>query len=118
MLYRIGTVEELQKVSLPEVVHREILRCTEILDKEYGPSRDYLESGGYTFFAESKEDVEKIREIIDFERHPCEWADWLFSLEQLYVSALFLMNDDFSIVVIMPLEATPLVIQKELEAEK
>ena len=118
MLYRIGTVRELQKLSLPEIVHREILRCTEILDREYGAERNYLESGGYTFFAETKEDVEKVREIIDFERHPCEWADWLFSLKQLYVSALYLMNDDYSIVVIMPLEVTPLVIQKEMEEEK
>jgi len=100
---------------LPDVVYREILRCTEILDKEYGDERDYLESGGYTFFAETKADIEKIREIIDFERHPCEWADVLCSEKEAYVSALFLLNDDYSLVVIMPVKDAPPEIQAEME---
>ena len=99
MLYRIGTVRELQNLSLPDVVYREILRCTEILDKEYGESRDYIQSGGYTIFCETKDDIEKVRKIIDFERHPCEWADVLYSEKgkekEAFVSALFLLNGSY-----------------------
>ena len=115
MLYRIGTVRELQNLSLPDVVYREILRCTEILDKEYGENRDYIQSGGYTIFCETKDDIEKVREIIDFERHPCEWADVLYSDNEIFVSALYLLNDDYSLVVIMPAKDAPPAIQAEME---
>lgn len=117
MLYRIGTEKEITEEilgKLPKEAVRELLHSTFILDYEYGAQRDYLSSGGYTLIAESKADVEEIRKVIDFETHPCEWAVKAAD----HVSALFLLNDDYSVVVLIPISAAPEAILKDMEEEK
>ena len=114
MLYRIGTVKEIRPLRgrFPEGILRHLYCCTQILDDAYGPERDYLQSGGYSLIAETADDLPGIREFIDLDRHPCEWAD---RLDGDFLSALYLMNDDFSIVVFMPIAIAPPVLLKELE---
>ena len=51
-------------------------------------------------------------EVIDLNTHPCEWAD---RLDDEYLSALYLLNDDFSVVVFMPITVAPPALLKELE---
>ena len=114
MLYRIGTVKEMRslrnKFSLE--VLGQLFVCTAILDDSYGEDRDYLQSGGYSLIAETADDLASIREIIDFDTHPCEWAD---RLDEEYLSALYLLNDEFSIVVFMPVTVAPPALLSELE---
>ena len=113
MLYRVGTVKEIR--SLRNLFSLEVLGqlfvCTAILDDAYGEERDYLQSGGYSLIAETAEDISGIREIIDLDTHPCEWAD---RLEGDYLSALYLLNDDFSVVVFMPVAIAPPALLSEL----
>lgn len=114
MLYRIGTEKEITEEvikKLPEKVVRELLRSTVILDYEYGAERDYMLSGGYSLIAETSSDVEEMREVIDFMEHPCEWA----FLINGYISALYLLNDDYSVVVFIPVSAAPDVLLDEAE---
>ena len=68
MLRRIGTEKEItQEIiqALPDDVGRELLRSTIILDYEYDRDRNYLSRGGYSFLAETAEDVAEIGEVID-----------------------------------------------------
>ena len=71
-----------------------------------------MESGGYSLIAETLEDVNQIRAIIDFEQHLPEWVD---RLDGDYLSALYLLNDDYSIVVFMPTAIAPETLLHELE---
>ena len=114
MLRKVGTEKEITEEvikGLPKEVVRELLRSTIILDYEYGAERDYLLSGGYSLIAETSSDVEEMGEVIDFIEHPCEWA----FLMQGYVSALYLLNDDYSIVVFIPVGIAPEVLLEEAE---
>ena len=113
MLYRVGTAQDISSLplSLPENVYEELLRCTLILDREYGDNRDYLQSGGYSLIAENKDDLLSAKKIIDYDCHYPEWVDKLDG----YVAALFLMNDDYSIVLFSPQTITPQVILDEME---
>ena len=119
MLYRIGTKAEVQTMQnkLPESVYKELLRCTAVLDEAYGAERNYVESGGYSLIAETDEDITEVKNIIDYENHLCEWLD-LWEGSPDYVTVLYLMNNDYSIVLFMPLAIIPNVIQKELEEFK
>ena len=76
MLYTIGTAHELSILPyhLPQELALEILAGLVILDAEYGESRNYYESGGYSVIAETIEDIPGLKAIIDYEKHPCEWA--------------------------------------------
>lgn len=116
MLYRIGTQKEILSLrsKLPECAIGELLRCTAVLDAEYGAERDNLKSGGYTLIAETAEDVQTIKNTIDYDIHPCEWAE-IIGKNNEYISALYLLNDDFSVVVLLPSAVAPEAVRKELE---
>lgn len=118
MLYRVGTTKELPMLRnrLPERVYEEVLRGVAILDCEYGTQRAYLQSGGYSVIVENEEDVLLLKEIVDFDTHPCEWAT-VIGKGTGFLSALFLLNDDFSIMAYMPREVAPDAILRELEEE-
>ena len=114
LLYRVGTGNEVAKLrdKLPKLAYEELLRTTRSLDAAYGANRDYLSSGGYSLVAETAEDLETIKETLDYDTHPCEWATEIGG----FVMALYLMNDDFSITLVIPGSITPEKIKNDLEA--
>lgn len=116
MLYRIGTSSEVDKLekAFPDDLFTELAHDIAILDCEYGEYRDYAEVGGYALVAEAKEDVAEIRKYVDYTLHPCEWATRIRN-DSNYISALFLMNDDFAIMVFMPLAIAPEAILREFD---
>ena len=116
MLYQVGTQKEILSLQskLPECIIQELLPYTIDLDVEYGIDRDYLESGGYALIAENIEDMLSIQKIIDYTIHPCEWVDYIDEDRQ-YLVALYMMNNDFSIAVVMPTAIAPEAILNELE---
>ena len=118
MLYRIGTTKEISMLpcSLPENVLTEIFQGLVVLDAEYGEVRNYLESGGYTLVAEVSKDIPLLKEIINYDTHPCEWATRIGNTG--FASALFILNNDFSIMVYLPIAIPPQSIIKELEAHQ
>lgn len=113
MLYTIGTEKELSQIEdkLPSDVFKALFKSTVLLGYAYGPNRSYRESGGYSLIAETADDVEAMRNAVDFTTHPCEWADRIGK----YLSALFLLNDDFSVVLFIPLAVAPEILLQELE---
>lgn len=116
MLYRIGTQKEIPSMrsKLPKCAIAELYRCTATLDIEYGAERNYLESGGYTLILEEAKDLAELRKIINCDTHPCEWANRIGEAGE-FVSALYLLNDDFSVVVLLPTIIAPDAILNDLE---
>ena len=115
MLYTLGTANELSLLPshLPEELRTEILTGLVVLDAEFSESRNYLESGGYSVIAETVEDIPGLKAIIDYEKHPCEWATKIGRTG--FVSALYIINNDFSIMVYLPQAIAPTAIINELE---
>lgn len=116
MLYRIGNEHEVAAMEskLPKQVYSDLYTGVVVLDSEYGADRDYLQEGGYSLIVETADDLAEFRRIIDYENHPCEWAA-RESRNCGYICALYIMNDDFSIMVYMPLAIVPDAILKDLE---
>ena len=114
MHYRIGTGREIGALSgkFHSAVIEHLKHCIGILDESYGVDGDYLQEGGYMVIAETADDLPCVREILDLDKHPCEWAKYL---DGVYVSALYLLNDDFAVVVVLPFELAPAALRKELE---
>ena len=113
MLHKIGTMRELaeQAIGLPEPAMTEMVTSLVILDSEYGEDRDYMQEGGYSVIVETTEDISQFKAIVDYDVHPCEWA----TKQGSYASALYLLNDDYGIMVFMPLAIAPEAILDELE---
>lgn len=115
MIYKYGTVSEVYATAsrLPDEVFTELLRGAAILDCEYGEDRDYCESGGYSIVIEADTDLSALREIVNVDSRPCEWATRLGSSG--FISALYIINNDFSYMVFMPQAIAPQSILNELE---
>ena len=113
MIYTIGTEKELSQIEdkLPNDVFKALFKSTILLDYAYSPNRNYLESGGYSLIAETQDDVEAMRKAVDFATHPCEWVDRIGD----HIAAMYLLNDDYSIVLFIPIAVAPEIILNELE---
>lgn len=114
MICKIGTKQELSTHSLnfSKTVLDKIFSYVEILDDEYGYDRNYLESGGYVMVLETMEDILSADNIIDFKDRVCELVE---IVDDDYLSALYLLGDDYAIVVIMPLDIAPEYIFNQIE---
>lgn len=115
MLYTIGTAAEVSTLPshLPEKLVTEVFQGLVILDAEYGSDRNYLESGGYSIIAETSDDIRKFIHTLNIETREPEWATRIGNTG--FISALYIMNDDFSIMVYIPTAIMPEIIRKELE---
>ena len=112
MLYRIGKEEEIKNIAglFPCDVIAELLEYTHILEEEYGTDRNYLRTGGYSVMTETTEDLAAFSEVIDFEEDLCEWVRQIGE----YLSVLYMLGDDYSIVVFMPISIAPETVLREI----
>ena len=108
MIYKIGTMNELKRVGhrFPFDVRNDLVHYVAILDGEYGEDRDYFVHGGYCVIAETEDDVETVKEIIDYDTQLLEFATYSGENKE-YVNALFLLGDDFGIVLFIPSGIAP-----------
>lgn len=102
MLYVVGLQKEVTVLvgKLPSPVVKELLRYTGITEKMYGKDCNYWEYGGFVVVADKQEDLHKVKGFIDYEQHLCEWANSLDGCD--YVSALYLINNEFTILLVLP----------------
>lgn len=94
----LGTTKECVALCdrLPQRVYEEMLRGIAVLSAEFGEERNYLDVGGFSLIADTEEDLRKARELFDDRWHYCEWATRLGDTG--YVSALYLLSNEFSIM--------------------
>lgn len=94
----LGTTKECAALEgqLPQRVYEEILRGVAVLDAEYGSERNYLDVGGFSLIADTEKDLCKSRDLFDDRWHYCEWATRLG--DSGYVSVLYLLNNEFSVM--------------------
>lgn len=115
MLYRLGHKKEVYSCGCK--FHKRALQEIDyglmILDETYGNQRDWEREGGYSILIDSAEDVEAIKSYVDFDKHTPEWVTSISYTK--IISALFIMNNDFSIMVYMPQEIAPQSLLNELE---
>ena len=118
MLYKIGTVQEVSTLAsrLPQQVLGELLRGIVVLDAEYGVGRDYLQIGGYSVVVETTEDTATLKDILDYDTQPSEWVTRI-GRDTGFLSALYILNDDFSVIVYLPIAIAPDAILENLEED-
>lgn len=115
MIYKIGTVSEIQSIEsiFPVAVLEKLYTYTATLDEAYGADRNPDITGGYTMLAQTKEDL-AIIENVEVQTDIFEWVDYIPS-NPAYCAALYLRGDDYSIVVICPVAIAPQAMLDELE---
>lgn len=107
MILKLGTLNDLERLNgeLPEEVFWHLHSNIQILDENYGATRDVdRDDGGYALLFDHEEDLNHIRtaERIDFTYHVPEWIDLIETDGCNYASALYLTSNDFGIILIAP----------------
>ena len=115
MLHRIGHKKDVYSCgsTFPRRALQEVYTGLMILDEEYGYDRNWELEGGYSILAETAEDVAAIKQYVDFDKHPPEWVTSISYTK--IISALFILNNGYSIMVYMPQEVAPQSLLSELE---
>ena len=103
MFYCLGTVKECADLQgkIPQRVYDEVLRGIAVLDSEYGPARDYFETGGYSLIVDTKKDIFRARQFFDYSNSLCEWSTILG--DSGFCSALYLLSNDLSVMLYIPI---------------
>ena len=115
MLYRVGNVADALSLDgiVPDDVHNDIVRGLSILDDEYGANRNCSTDGGYALIAQTREDICQALRIIG--ERPFEWIVKLGASG--WVSILYLLGDDFAVVLYAPESAMPIEMLNKLEVK-
>ncbi|AVK51444.1 hypothetical protein AXY43_13810 [Clostridium sp. MF28] len=113
-LYKKDQLEEIKARYLKKML-QEAEEIIALLDENYGANRDVEKDlGGYIALLESKEDVAEIKANSIKGLLP-EYTDIIKSDDGIdYYSSLFLLSDDYSIVVFSTKELHEMLIEKEL----
>lgn len=102
MLYRIKSKQDLDslRLKLPQGAEDELLRCVAFPGE------------GLALIAEDAQDVCEARRFVDFETHPAEWVN---RLDGGFLSALYVMNNSFTVSLFLSSDIAPDAILQELE---
>ncbi|WP_160689963.1 hypothetical protein [Clostridium sp. C2-6-12] len=112
-LYKLEQLEELKEKYSKEML-KEAEEIIRLLDENYSENRELEEMGGYITILELKEDVAEIKANSIKGLLP-EYTDIVKSDDGIeYYSSLFLLSDDYSIVVFSTKELHEILIEKEL----
>lgn len=86
----LRTVEECRALEgrLPQRVYEEVLRGVAVIDPD--------DTESFSLVADTEEDIARAREIFDERSRWCEWSTRLGNSD--YISALYLLNNECSVV--------------------
>ena len=116
MLYlKLSHIRDMVKlpVGLNDKVKASVREFLQVLDNEYGEHRGIHDDGGYVVLCDGH-DVEEARACVDYTEHPPEWVN-VINGDVAWCSALYLLNNEYAIVLVMPLEAAPVEIVREID---
>ena len=107
MIFKFGTRKafQLHKEEMPEEVFRHLRYSIDLLEENCGVDRDIdHDDGGFVLLFTHAEDLAQVRSKtnIDFTSHIPEWVDRINTATEDYAAALYLISNDFGIILSAP----------------
>ena len=116
MVYKIGNIRDMAFLPLQDDEVRKIIyQQARILSDEYGEYRDVdKDDGGYIIYIESGTDTQNAKKYFDYSKATPEQVDVVETSTCKLYSALFLLNNEYSITIIMHESDVPKEILEEV----
>jgi len=110
MVHIIGRKHDMAKLPpMDEGIRQTIADFVDVLYYNYGADRDiYNNNGGYVVYVEKGTSVEEVKKAFDYSAHTIEYAEYNPPVS----IAMYLLNNEFSVILVMHSEDTPAVIRK------
>ena len=115
MVYKLGNYTDMQSLPALDLKTEEILfSYTSVLSYEYGEDRNVDEDdGGFVLYAPPGTDCEEIKAYFDYSKYILEYVDVFDEV----CSALYLLSNDYGVVIVMSIVDAPDEIKKEMDEE-
>ena len=118
MLFRIGTVKEMETIKnkFPNELYQAVLALVTILDTHYGPERDVdQDDGGFVLIVENVQDLTALSTWhIRLDKNAHDGLNLVRTEDGDYINALFLTNNEFGVNIILPKTIAPKAMLDEL----
>ncbi len=119
-MIKIGTSKDLEKIAnnLPSLI---VNKCTEIvnvLDSEYGASRNIdTDMGGFVAIVDGLEDTEILNKIynLDISNDIAEDIEEIKANDKTFLSILYLLSSDYAINVVAEKHLLPIELLKKFK---
>lgn len=112
MVYKIGGLSDLARIpSIAEGAKEYLYHYASVLSVEYGDGRDIdKDLGGYILYAVPGTTDDEIKAYFDYTQNEIDIVDSNGS----FCSALYIIGDDYGVVIVMSIEDAPDEIKKEI----
>lgn len=113
MIYKLAHLEDVRMLPISEWSAVPIVKATlSVLDEVYGEDRNIDESdGGYLLYASRGTKEEELKAAFDFSTKIWEDVEYHGNL----VEIIYLLNNEYSVTLVLHKEDTPEMLRKELE---
>ena len=117
MVHKLANVSDLDKLTSVDSKTKEVLyELTSVLTNEYGADRDVdVGDGGYVLYVTPGTPHEEIKKSFNYSAHQIEYANREWTVDAAICSAMYILNNDHVIVIVMPVADAPAEIINELE---
>ena len=113
MIYKLAHLEDVRMLPISEWSAVPIVKATlSVLDEVYGEDRNVDESdGGYLLYASRGTNPEELKAYWNYEDRLCESIE----VEDGYATILYLLNNEYSVTLVMAVEDLPEDLKQGLE---
>lgn len=117
MVYKLGNLKDLKSLpAMDKVTYGTLFEFLNVLSNEYGEDRNIdNDDGGYVLYATPGTSPEEIKTVFDFSAHTIEYVNRTLQAEPPICSALFLIGNDFAVVIVMSIADAPKEITDNFE---
>ena len=114
-MFVVGCLDDIKLCcrDVPKEVLNDLVENCVNLDYSYGINRDYQKVGGYSVILQNVNDIKTFKKRLDICSYYRECASKVG--KSSYVSALYVVNDDFSVMVYLPIAIAPEIILNSVE---
>lgn len=117
MIYKLGTLSDLEKLPLIDTKLKESISANlKILDDNYGKCRDIdKDYGGYVLYAEPGTKYTDVLSWFNYNQYVPEYVDCIGS-DPKYCCSLYLTSTEYGVVIFTALDNTPEEIRDEIHS--
>ena len=117
MVYKLGNVSDLAMLpTMDEATYNVLHELTGVLTYQYGEDRDIdHDDGGYVLYAEPGTDMGEVKQYFDYTVHLMEYVNRTLESQPPICTALYLLNNEFAVVLVMTIADAPKEITDEFE---
>lgn len=117
MVYKLANIKDLERLPFTRGRTMDILyELTSVLTHEYGADRDVdNDDGGYVLYVTPGTPHREICRWFNYPVHTIEYVNVARDTEPPLCCAFYFLNNDYAVVIVMPVAEAPEEITKEID---